>query len=68
MLDHTYPASRIDRIDVVVDHNSIHKAKAVHQWLEKHPRFELLWLPTGLDHGIGHFRPPKAITARVHRG
>ncbi|MDH3599029.1 MAG: transposase [Candidatus Tectomicrobia bacterium] len=22
----------------------------------------------GLDHGIGHFRPPKTITARVHRG
>ena len=46
VLDHTYPASRIDRIYVVVDNYSIHKAKAVNQWLEKHPRFELLWLPT----------------------
>jgi putative transposase len=45
-LDHTYPASRINRIYVVVDNYIIHKAKAVHQWLEKHPRFELLWLPT----------------------
>jgi transposase len=31
---------------VVVDNYIIHKAKAVTQWLEKHPRFELLWLPT----------------------
>ena len=46
MLDHTYPASRIDRMYVVVDNYIIHKAKAVTQWLEKHPRFELLWLPT----------------------
>ena len=46
LLDQTYPASRIDRIDVVVDNYSIHKAKAVHQWLEKHPRFERLGLPT----------------------
>jgi transposase len=46
LLDHTYPASRIDRIYVVVDNYGIHKAKAVQQWLEKHPRFELLWLPT----------------------
>jgi putative transposase len=46
VLDHTYPASRIDRIYVVVDNYIIHKAKAVNQWLEQHPRFELLWLPT----------------------
>ena len=45
-LDQSYPASQIDRIYVVVDNYIIHKAKAVHQWLEKHPRFELLWLPT----------------------
>ena len=45
-LDQSYPASQIDRIYVVVDNYIIHKAKAVHQGLEKHPRFELLWLPT----------------------
>jgi putative transposase len=46
VLDHTYPISQIDRVYVVVDHSMIHKAKAVKQWLEQHPRFELLWLPT----------------------
>ena len=46
VLDQTYPASQIDSIYVVVDNYIIHKAKAVNQWLEQHPRFELLWLPT----------------------
>ena len=46
VLDQSYPASRIDRLYVVVDNYSIHKAKAVNLWLEKHPRFELLGLPT----------------------
>ena len=31
---------------MVVDHDKIHKAKAVAQWLAMHPRFELLFLPT----------------------
>jgi len=31
---------------VVVDNYKIHKAKAVEQWLERHPRFTLLFLPT----------------------
>ena len=31
---------------VVADNYCIHKAKAVEQWLAKHPRFTLLWLPT----------------------
>jgi transposase len=31
---------------VVVDNYCIHKAKAVEQWLARHPRFTLLWLPT----------------------
>jgi hypothetical protein len=44
--DQTSRTPRIDRIDVVVEHYSIHTAKAVHQWLEKHPRFALWWLPT----------------------
>jgi hypothetical protein len=31
---------------VVVDHDKIHQAKAVEQWLAAHPRVTLLWLPT----------------------
>jgi transposase len=46
LLDHTYPASSVTRIYVVVDNYCIHKAKAVAQWVASHPRFELLWLPT----------------------
>ncbi|MFL6466144.1 MAG: IS630 family transposase, partial [Bryobacteraceae bacterium] len=41
-----YPARRFDRIYVVVDNYKIHKAQAVHRWLETHPRFELVFLPT----------------------
>jgi putative transposase len=40
------PACRYDRVSVVVDNYSIHKAQAVERWLAAHPRFELLWLPT----------------------
>jgi putative transposase len=46
LLDSTYPAPAVSRIYVVVDNYCIHKAKAVEQWLARHPRFELLWLPT----------------------
>ena len=46
LLDHTYPASSVTRLYVVVDNYCIHKAKAVEQWVASHPRFELLWLPT----------------------
>jgi putative transposase len=46
LLDHTYPASSVTRIYVVVDNYCMHKAKAVEQWIANHPRFELLWLPT----------------------
>jgi hypothetical protein len=31
---------------VVVDHYTMHHAKAVEQWLAAHPRFTLRWLPT----------------------
>lgn len=31
---------------MVVDNYKIHRAKAVVEWLSRHPRFELLWLPT----------------------
>jgi putative transposase len=46
LLDTTYPARQIARIYVVADNYCIHKAKAVEQWLARHPRFEVLWLPT----------------------
>jgi transposase len=45
-LDAAYPAAQYRRIAVVVDNYQIHQAKAVKQWLAKHPRFELLFLPT----------------------
>jgi transposase len=45
-LDDAYPATHDKRVYVVVDNYKIHKAKAVEQWLAKHPRFELLFLPT----------------------
>ena len=31
---------------MVVDNYKIHKAQAVQRWLETHPRFELVFLPT----------------------
>jgi putative transposase len=46
VLAQTYRAPWTKRIYVVVDNYCIHKAKAVGKWLEAHPRFELLWLPT----------------------
>jgi hypothetical protein len=46
LLAHTYPASSVRRISVVVDNYRMHKAKAAEQWIASHPRFALLWLPT----------------------
>src|SRR6266498_3098208 len=37
---------RYRKIYVVCDNYRIHKAKAVDRWLEEHPRFELVWLPS----------------------
>jgi transposase len=45
-LDQAYPAPPMSRISVVVDHDCIHQAKAVGQWIESHPRVALRWLPT----------------------
>jgi hypothetical protein len=45
-LDASYPAERYTRLCVVVDHDKIHKAKAVAQWLATHPRVTLLLSPT----------------------
>ena len=46
LLDTTYPARPIARISVVADNSCSHKAQAVEQWLARHPRCEVLWLPT----------------------
>jgi len=37
---------QIRRLYVVADNYKIHKAKAVGQWLGRHPRVEVLWLPS----------------------
>jgi hypothetical protein len=44
--DHASPAPRMTRIDVVVDHDGMHQAQAVGQWIERPPRLVRLWLPT----------------------
>jgi transposase len=46
LLDRPYAPAALTRIDVVVDNDCIHKAKAVEQWWAHHPRFTLLWWPT----------------------
>jgi transposase len=45
-LEAVYPATQYERLSVVVDHDKIHKAKAVEEWLARHPRVTLLLLPT----------------------
>jgi transposase len=45
-LEAAYPAAQYQRIYVVVDNYKIHQAKAVAEWLAKHPRVRLLFLPT----------------------
>jgi putative transposase len=45
-LEGTYPAASYQRLYVVVDNFGIHKAKAVAEWLARHRRIELLFLPT----------------------
>jgi transposase len=44
-IERACPAQKFTRVYVVVDNYRIHKAKAVGQWLSKHPRFEVVWLP-----------------------
>jgi transposase len=46
LLATSYPAERYTQIYVVVDHDKLHKAKAVAQWLAAHPRVRRLLLPT----------------------
>jgi putative transposase len=45
-IDRACPATKFAKVYVVADNYGIHKAKAVGQWLEQHPRFEVLWLPS----------------------
>jgi transposase len=45
-LEASDPAERYPRLSGVVDHDNIHTAKAVEQWLATHPRVTLLFLPT----------------------
>jgi transposase len=45
-LEAAYPPAHYQRLYVVVDNDKIHKAKAVQEWLAKHPRVRLLFLPT----------------------
>ncbi len=48
LLDHLRQSfgKRYRKIYIVCDNYSIHKAKAVARWMEEHPRFELVWLPS----------------------
>jgi transposase len=46
VIDGTYPACQYTNIFVVVDNYKIHKAKVVEAWLQRHPRIELVYLPT----------------------
>ncbi|MBA3442635.1 MAG: IS630 family transposase [Pyrinomonadaceae bacterium] len=45
-IDRACPMTKFTKIYVVVDNYKIHKARAVVEWLTKHPRFELVWLPS----------------------
>ena len=44
-LNRAYPVGRYRRVFVVVDNYSIHSAHDVRDWLARHPRIVLLWLP-----------------------
>ena len=45
VLAERYPAPQYRRLYVVVDNGTIHKAKAVGQWLASHPRIQVWFLP-----------------------
>ena len=46
LLEASYPAERYTRLYAVVDHDTIHTAEAVEQWLAAPPRVTRLLLPT----------------------
>jgi|SRR5262245_16897314 len=37
---------KFKRIFIAADNYKIHTARAVERWLERHPRFQVLWLPS----------------------
>jgi transposase len=45
-IDRASPAVKFKQVYVIVDNYKIHKAQAVLTWLAKHPRFELIYLPS----------------------
>jgi transposase len=45
-LDGVYPPATFDVVYVVADNAKIHHAEAVATWLARHPRFQILYLPT----------------------
>lgn len=45
-LDRACPVSKVKKLYIVVDNYKVHKAQDVIRWLSKHPRFELVWLPS----------------------
>lgn len=45
-LDRACPVVKFTKIYIVVDNYKIHKAQAVLTWLAKHPRFELVYVPS----------------------
>jgi transposase len=50
VLHERYPAERSRRLSGVIDHDPIHKAKAVAQWLAHYPRCTRLFWPTDCPH------------------
>ena len=46
LLERKFPAPEISKLYVVADNYRIHKAQAVIEWLARHPRFEIIWLPS----------------------
>jgi hypothetical protein len=45
-LEAAYPPAHYQRIAVVVDHDTIHQAKAIEEWFATHPRLRRLFWPT----------------------
>lgn len=46
IIDRACPAAKFNKVYIVVDNYCIHTAKAVVEWLARHPRVELVWLPS----------------------
>ena len=46
LIDRACPVAKCQKIYIVVDNYKIHKAQAVQEWLARHRRFELVWLPS----------------------